>query len=78
VIGCPRSPPLFRQAHRPYVHSPAGRCAPGLVCDSGVPISWLLVLNGFGIDFAHTAQDHVLGPLFKSVEGHRFTFLNAL
>ena len=26
---CPRSLPVRRQAHRPYVHSPAGRVAPG-------------------------------------------------
>ena len=52
-----------RQAHRPYVHSPAGRVAPGPLCDLRVPISWLLVFNGFDTGFAHPAKDHLLGPL---------------
>jgi hypothetical protein len=52
-----------RQAHRPHVHSPAGRAAPGFPLALEHALHGLLMFNGFGARFAQAAKDHLLGPL---------------
>ena len=51
------------QAHRPHVHSPAGRAAPGPPLALEHASHMLLMFNGFGAGFAQAAKDHLFGPL---------------
>ena len=55
AVSCPRTPPVRRQAHRPHVHSPAGRAARGFPFAIKPVASRLLVFNSFGAGFAQAA-----------------------
>ena len=59
---CPRTSPVRRQAHRPYVHSPAGRAAPGFPLALAHAAHGLLMFHGSDAGFAQAAKDHLLGP----------------
>ena len=60
---CPRTPPVRRQAHRPHVHSPAGRAAPGFPLVLKHAAHGLLMFNSFGAGFAQAPKHHLLGTL---------------